>query len=667
MIFALAGNQNCGKTTLFNQLTGSNQHVGNFPGVTVDQKSGAVRGQKDCTVVDLPGIYSIRPYTPEEIVTRDFILNQKPDGIINIVDATNIERNLYLTLQLLEMRIPMVLALNMMDEVTAGGGTIDVKGMSAALGIPVVPISAVKNEGVEELVRMAVTTARSKTPPAVYDFCSPGPVHRCIHAVVHQIEDHAEAAGLPLRFAATKLIEDDGDVRERLRLDQNELELIEHSVQEMEAEHGMDRNAALADMRYDFIEGVCARTVVKCQESRERRRSEAIDQVVTNKYLALPIFFGIILLIFYLTFSVVGQGLSDLLAAGIAALTAAVDAGLAAYGLNPVVHSLVIDGVFAGVGSVLSFLPIIVVLFFFLSILEDTGYMARVAFFMDQLLRKIGLSGRSIVPMLVGFGCSVPAIMSTRTLASERDRRMTILLTPFMSCSAKIPIYAVFSTAFFPRRAALVMIALYFGGILVGIVAAKVLGATAFRGNPVPFVMELPNYRFPSARSVWQLCWDKAKDFLTRAFTIIFVATIIVWFLQTFDTRLNLVTDSSDSLLAAVGAWIAPLFAPLGFGDWRVSTALITGFIAKESVISTLGILTGSGAEVTAAALGTLFSPVTAVSFLTFTLLYTPCVAAISAVKRELGSGWKAAGVAAAQCAVAWTVSLLVYRIALLV
>ena len=667
MIFALAGNQNCGKTTLFNQLTGSNQHVGNFPGVTVDQKSGTVRGQKDCTVVDLPGIYSIRPYTPEEIVTRDFILNQKPDGIINIVDATNIERNLYLTLQLLEMRIPMVLALNMMDEVTAGGGTIDVKGMSAALGIPVVPISAVKNEGVEELVRMAVTTARSKTPPAVYDFCSPGPVHRCIHAVVHQIEDHAEAAGLPLRFAATKLIEDDGDVRERLRLDQNELELIEHSVQEMEAEHGMDRNAALADMRYDFIEGVCARTVVKCQESRERRRSEAIDRVVTNKYLALPIFFGIILLIFYLTFSVVGQGLSDLLAAGIAALTAAVDAGLTAYGLNPVVHSLVIDGVFAGVGSVLSFLPIIVVLFFFLSILEDTGYMARVAFFMDQLLRKIGLSGRSIVPMLVGFGCSVPAIMSTRTLASERDRRMTILLTPFMSCSAKIPIYAVFSAAFFPRRAALVMIALYFGGILVGIVAAKVLGATAFRGNPVPFVMELPNYRFPSARSVWQLCWDKAKDFLTRAFTIIFVATIIVWFLQTFDTRLNLVTDSSDSLLAAVGAWIAPLFAPLGFGDWRGSTALITGFIAKESVISTLGILTGSGAEVTAAALGTLFSPVTAVSFLAFTLLYTPCVAAISAVKRELGSGWKAAGVAAAQCAVAWTVSLLMYRIALLV
>lgn len=666
MIFALAGNQNCGKTTLFNQLTGSNQHVGNFPGVTVDQKSGTVRGQKDCTVVDLPGIYSIRPYTPEEIVTRDFILNQRPDGIINIVDATNIERNLYLTLQLLEMRIPMVLALNMMDEVTAGGGTIDVKGMSAALGIPVVPISAVKNQGVEELIRVAVATARSKTLPAVYDFCSPGPVHRCIHAVVHQIEDHAEAAGLPVRFAAAKLIEDDEDVRSRLKLDQNELELIEHSVQEMEAEHGMDRNAALADMRYDFIEGVCKRTVVKCQESRERRRSEAIDRVVTNKYLALPIFFGIILLIFYLTFSVVGQGLSDLLAAGIAGLTAAVDSGLTAYGLNPVVQSLVIDGVFAGVGSVLSFLPIIVVLFFFLSILEDTGYMARVAFFMDQLLRKIGLSGRSIVPMLVGFGCSVPAIMSTRTLASERDRRMTILLTPFMSCSAKIPIYAVFAAAFFPRYAPLVMISLYFGGILVGIIAAKVLGGTAFRGKPVPFVMELPNYRFPSARSVGQLCWDKAKDFLTRAFTIIFVATIVVWFLQTFDTRLNLVTDSSRSLLANLGAWVAPLFAPLGFGDWRVSTALITGFIAKESVISTLGVLTGSGAEVSASALGTLFSPVTAASFLAFTLLYTPCVAAISAVKRELGSGWKAAGVAAAQCGVAWVVSLLVYRIALM-
>ena len=667
MIFALAGNQNCGKTTLFNQLTGSNQHVGNFPGVTVDQKSGAVRGQKDCSVVDLPGIYSIRPYTPEEIVTRDFILNQKPDGIINIVDATNIERNLYLTLQLMEMRIPMVLALNMMDEVTSGGGTIDVKGMSKALGIPVVPISAVKNQGVDELIRIAVATAKSRTYPAVYDFCTPGPVHRCIHAVVHQIEDHAEASGIPVRFAATKLIENDPDIRERLELDQNELELIEHSVQEMETDCGMDRNAALADMRYNFIESVCRTTVVKCHQSRERMRSEAIDRVVTNRYLALPIFFGIMVAIFFLTFNVIGDFLSNLLAAGIDALTAAVDSALTAYGLNPVVHSLVIDGIFAGVGSVLSFLPIIVVLFFFLSILEDTGYMARVAFVMDQLLRKIGLSGRSIVPMLIGFGCSVPAIMSTRTLASERDRRMTILLTPFMSCSAKIPIYTVFARAFFPHHAALVMICLYLTGILVGIVAAKVLGATAFRGNPVPFVMELPNYRFPSAKSVGQLCWDKAKDFLTRAFTIIFVATILVWFLQTFDTRLNLVSDSADSLLASVGVVLAPLFAPLGFGDWRVSTALITGFIAKESVISTLGILTGAGADVSAAALASLFTPVTAASFLAFTLLYTPCVAAISAVKRELRSGWKAFGVSVSQCLIAWVVAFLVYHAAMLV
>ena len=666
MIFALAGNQNCGKTTLFNQLTGSNQHVGNFPGVTVDQKSGEIRGQRDCTVVDLPGIYSIRPYTPEEIVTRDFILNQRPDGIINIVDATNIERNLYLTLQLMEMRIPMVLALNMMDEVSAGGGTIDIQGMSRALGIPVVPISAAKNQGVDELVKIAVLTAKNRVYPAVYDFCTPGPVHRCIHAVVHQIEDHAESAQLPVRFAATKLIEEDEDIRVRLELDQNELELIEHSVQEMEAECGMDRNAALADMRYTFIERVCAKTVVKCRESKERARSEAIDRVVTDKYLALPLFFGIMLGIFYLTFNVIGAFLSDLLAAGIDSLTSIVDAALTAYGLNPVVQSLVIDGVFAGVGSVLSFLPIIVVLFFFLSILEDTGYMARVAFVMDQLLRKMGLSGRSIVPMLIGFGCSVPAIMATRTLASERDRRMTILLTPFMSCSAKIPIYSVFAAAFFPQYAALVMIALYVLGIVVGIAAAKLLGATAFKGNPVPFVMELPNYRFPSAKSVGQLCWDKAKDFLTRAFTIIFVATILVWFLQTFDTRLNLVSDSADSLLATVGVWIAPLFKPLGFGDWRVSTALITGFIAKESVISTLGILTGAGTDVTVAALGNLFSPITAVSFLVFTLLYTPCVAAISAVKRELGSGWKAAGVALSQCAVAWAVAFLVYRVALL-
>lgn len=667
MIFALAGNQNCGKTTLFNQLTGANQHVGNFPGVTVDQKSGEIRGQKDCQVVDLPGIYSIRPYTPEEIVTRDFILNRRPEGIINIVDATNIERNLYLTLQLMEMQIPMVLALNMMDEVSANGGTIDIQGMSQALGIPVVPISAAKNEGVEELVQVAVGVAREKRTPGVYDFCAPGPVHRCIHAVVHQIEDHAQAAGLPLRFAATKLIEGDEDVRQRLELNQNELELIEHSVKEMESDHDMDRNAALADMRYDFIERICRDTVVKCQESRERRRSEAIDRVATNKYLALPLFFIIMLGIFFLTFNVFGAVLSDLLAAGIDALASMADKGLASYGLNPVVHSLVIDGIFAGVGSVLSFLPIIVVLFFFLSILEDTGYMARVAFVMDQLLRKIGLSGRSIVPMLMGFGCSVPAIMSTRTLASERDRKMTILLTPFMSCSAKIPIYGVFAAAFFPRYAALVMIGLYVTGILAGILAAKVMGATAFRGKPVPFVMELPNYRFPSAKTVGRLCWEKAKDFLTRAFTIIFVATIIVWFLQTFDTRLDVVADSADSLLALLGAVLAPVFAPLGFGDWRVSTALITGFVAKESVISTLGILTGAGTDVTAAALGTLFTPVTAFSFLIFTLLYTPCVAAISAVKRELNSGWKAAGVALMQCGVAWVVSFVMYHIALLI
>lgn len=666
MIFALAGNQNCGKTTLFNQLTGANQHVGNFPGVTVDQKSGEVRGQKDCTVVDLPGIYSIRPYTPEEIVTRDFILHEKPDGIINIVDATNIERNLYLTLQLLEMRIPMVLALNMMDEVASGGGTIDVQGMSEALGIPVIPISAAKNEGVDELIRTAISTAKNKVYPKVYDFCAPGPVHRCIHAVVHHIEDHAQASGIPVRFAATKLIEGDEDIVSRLELNQNELEMIEHSVREMEAEHGMDRNAALADMRYAFIESVCADAVVKCRESRERRRSEAIDRVVTNKYLAIPLFFGVMLSIFYLSFNVIGAFLSDLLAAGIDSLSAVVDAALTAYGLNPVVHSLIIDGIFAGVGSVLSFLPIIVVLFFFLSILEDTGYMARVAFVMDQLLRKIGLSGRSIVPMLIGFGCTVPAVMATRTLASERDRKMTILLTPFMSCSAKIPIYAVFTAAFFPRHGALVMIGLYLSGILVGILGAKFLGATAYRGNPVPFVMELPNYRFPSPKSVGQLCWDKAKDFLTRAFTVIFVATILIWFLQTFNTRFDVVADSADSLLATVGGWIAPIFKPLGFGDWRVSTALITGFIAKESVISTLGILTGAGADVTASALGTLFTPVTAGSFLIFTLLYTPCVAAISAVKQELRSGWKAAGVAVMQCVVAWGVSFLAYHVFLM-
>ncbi|WP_312614433.1 ferrous iron transport protein B [Oscillibacter sp.] len=665
MIFALAGNQNCGKTTLFNQLTGSNQHVGNFPGVTVDRKFGEIRGERDCTVVDLPGIYSIRPYTPEEIVTRDFILGERPDCIINIVDASNIERNLYLTLQLMEMQIPMVLALNMMDEVRKNGGTVNVAGMSKALGIPVVPISAVKNEGVSELVDAAVLTAKRRALPAVKDFCLPGPVHRCIHAVAHQIEDHAQAARISVRFAATKLIEGDSDIAARLELDQNELELIEHSITEMETERGMDRNAALADMRYEFIGRVCRDTVVKPSQSAERARSERIDRVLTHRIWALPIFFGVMLSIFYLTFNVVGAVLSDLLAKGIDALASIVDRTLTQYDLNPVVHSLVIDGVFAGVGSVLSFLPIIVVLFFFLSILEDTGYMARVAFVMDQLLRKIGLSGRSIVPMLVGFGCSVPAIMATRTLASERDRQMTILLTPFMSCSAKIPIYGVFTAAFFPGKGGLVITSLYLMGILAGILAAKLLGGTVFRGNPVPFVMELPNYRFPSLQSVGRLCWDKAKDFLERAFTVIFIATLVVWFLQTFDVRFNVVDDSADSLLALTGAMLSPLFAPLGFADWRVSTALVTGFIAKESVVSTLGVLTGAAGNV-AGALGSLFTPASAISFLTFTLLYTPCVAAISAVRQELGSGWKAAEMAVGQCAVAWLTAFVVYRLVLL-
>ncbi|MBR5794330.1 MAG: ferrous iron transport protein B [Anaerotignum sp.] len=663
MIFALAGNQNCGKTTLFNQLTGSNQHVGNFPGVTVDQKMGEVRGEKNCSVVDLPGIYSIRPYTAEEIVTRDFILNEKPDGIINIVDATNIERNLYLTLQLIEMRIPMVLALNMMDEVRNNGGTIDINRMSEELGIPVVPISAVKNEGIDELMQVAVKAAKNKEYPKVYDFCPAGPVHRCIHSVCHQIEDHAEKAGIPIRFAAAKLIEGDSDIAEKLALDQNELELIEHSIIQMEEEHDMDRNAALADMRYDFIEKVCAATVIKPQESKEHMRSVRIDSVLTHKYLSLPIFVGVMFLIFYLTFNVIGAYLSDLLAAGIDGITAMVDTALANYGINPVVHSLVIDGVFAGVGSVLSFLPIIVVLFFFLSILEDTGYMARIAFVMDKLLRKIGLSGRSIVPLLIGFGCTVPAVMATRTLSSERDRRMTILLTPFMSCSAKIPIYGVFSAAFFPEHAALVMIGLYVAGIVAGIIIALIFDKTVFRGKPVPFVMELPNYRFPSMKSVVLLMWDKAKDFLQRAFTVIFVATIIIWFLQSFDTRLNVVADSADSLLAMLGHWLAPIFAPLGFNDWRIPTALITGFSAKEAVVSTLGVLMGTSMEGLEVALGTLFTPISAISFLIFTLLYTPCMAAVAAVKRELESGFLAALVALMQCVVAWIIAFGVYQV----
>lgn len=663
MIFALAGNQNCGKTTLFNQLTGSNQHVGNFPGVTVDQKVGEVRGEKDCSVVDLPGIYSIRPYTSEEIVTRDFILNEKPDGIINIVDATNIERNLYLTLQLIEMHIPMVLALNMMDEVRSNGGTINISKMSEELGIPVVPISAVKNEGIDELLQTALRVAKGKEYPKVYDFCPSGPVHRCIHSVCHQIEDHAERAGISTRFAATKLIEDDPSIAEKLALSQNELELVEHSIIQMEEEHAMDRNAALADMRYDFIEKVCGATVIKPQESKEHIRSVRIDNVLTNRFWAIPIFIGVMFLVFYLTFNVFGAYLSDLLAAGIDAVTAVADKALTAYGINPVVHSLVIDGVFAGVGSVLSFLPIIVVLFFFLSILEDTGYMARIAFVMDKLLRKIGLSGRSIVPLLVGFGCTVPAVMATRTLSSDRDRRMTIMLTPFMSCSAKIPIYAVFAAAFFPDYAALVMIGLYAAGIIVGIIVALLIGKTVFRGKPVPFVMELPNYRFPSAKSVLLLMWDKAKDFLQRAFTVIFVATVIIWFLQSFDSRLNVVTDSADSLLAMLGHWLAPIFAPLGFDDWRIPTALITGFSAKEAVVSTLGVLTGTSMETLGPALSGLFTPISAISFLVFTLLYTPCMAAMAAVKRELGSNALGLGVAVLQCVVAWIVAFGVYQV----
>ena len=658
MIFALAGNQNCGKTTLFNALTGSNQHVGNFPGVTVDQKSGEVKGYKDCSVVDLPGIYSLRTYTQEEIVTRDFILNQKPDGIINIVDATNIERNLYLTLQLLTLRVPMVLALNMMDEVRANGGTVDVQKLSEDLGIPVVPITAAKGEGVSELMDRAAETAKNRVLPKVYDFCAAdSPVHRCVHAVVHLIEDHAERLGLPTRFCATKLIEGDEAMADRLELDQNERELLEHCVVQMETENGLDRNASLADMRYSFIEKVTADAVVKCQESREHKRSVQLDKVLTGKYTALPVFFGIMLLIFYLTFNVIGQGLSDLLAAGIDYVTAGVDGALTAYGINPVVHSLIIDGIFAGVGSVLSFLPIIVTLFFFLSILEDTGYMARVAFVMDKLLRKIGLSGRSIVPMLIGFGCSVPAIMATRTVSSDRDRKMTILLTPYMSCSAKIPIYGFFTAAFFTEHKALVMISLYVLGMAVGILAALLMKNTAFKGKPVPFVMELPNYRLPSAKSVGLLLWEKAKDFLQRAFTVIFLATVVIWFLQSFDTRLNVVTDSADSLLALIGQWLAVLFKPLGFGDWRCATALISGFIAKESVVSTLEVLLGG------AAITSLFTVRSAVSFLVFTLLYTPCVAAVATIRRELGSGLKTVGVVLLQCAVAWLASYAAFLI----
>ena len=665
MIFALAGNQNCGKTTLFNALTGSNQHVGNFPGVTVDQKAGVIKGT-DHQVVDLPGIYSIRPYTQEEIVTRDFILKSRPDAIINIVDATNIERNLYLTLQLLTLQVPTVIALNMMDELVGNGGSVDVQKMSEAIGVPVVPISAAKNQGITELVDTLLDTASRRVTPKVQDFCPEGPVHRCIHAVCHIIEDHAQRINIARRFCAMKLIEGEQDFFDALELSQNEKELIEHTVIEMEHETGLDRNAALADMRYNFIEKVCGECVVKAKESREHRRSMQIDKVLTHRIFAIPLFIAIMGLVFFLTFNVVGAFLSDVMSYAIDGLTLLADRALTAYGINPVVHSLVIDGIFAGVGSVVSFLPLIVTLFFFLSILEDSGYMARVAFVMDKLLRKIGLSGRSFVPMLVGFGCSVPAIMATRTLSSNRDRKMTILLTPFMSCSAKIPIYTLFAAAFFPGHELLVMLALYFGGILVGILVALVLKNTAFKGNPVPFVMELPNYRFPSAKSVVLLMWEKAKDFLTRAFTVIFMATVIIWFMQTFDTRLNVVENSADSILAALGRLVSPIFAPLGFGDWRMVTALVSGFTAKEAVVSTFGVILGVSTEQLGIALHSLFTTASAASFLAFCLLYTPCVAAVSTIKTELKSGWKTVGIVFAQCLVAWLAAFMVYHVGLL-
>ena len=665
MIFALAGNQNCGKTTLFNALTGSNQHVGNFPGVTVDQKAGVIKGT-DHQVVDLPGIYSIRPYTQEEIVTRDFILKSRPDAIINIVDATNIERNLYLTLQLLTLQVPTVIALNMMDELVGNGGSVDVQKMSEAIGVPVVPISAAKNQGITELVDTLLDTASRRVTPKVQDFCPEGPVHRCIHAVCHIIEDHAQRVNIARRFCAMKLIEGEQDFFDALELSQNEKELIEHTVIEMEHETGLDRNAALADMRYNFIEKVCGECVVKAKESREHRRSMQIDKVLTHRIFAIPLFIAIMGLVFFLTFNVVGAFLSNVMSYAIDGLTLLADRALTAYGINPVVHSLVIDGIFAGVGSVVSFLPLIVTLFFFLSILEDSGYMARVAFVMDKLLRKIGLSGRSFVPMLVGFGCSVPAIMATRTLSSNRDRKMTILLTPFMSCSAKIPIYTLFAAAFFPGHELLVMLALYFGGILVGILVALVLKNTAFKGNPVPFVMELPNYRFPSAKSVVLLMWEKAKDFLTRAFTVIFMATVIIWFMQTFDTRLNVVENSADSILAALGRLVSPIFAPLGFGDWRMVTALVSGFTAKEAVVSTFGVILGVSTEQLGIALHSLFTTASAASFLAFCLLYTPCVAAVSTIKTELKSGWKTVGIVFAQCMVAWLAAFVVYHVGLL-
>lgn len=652
LTFALAGNQNCGKTTLFNQLTGSNQHVGNFPGVTVDRKSGAIRNNPNTEVTDLPGIYSMSPYTSEEIVTRQFIIGEKPTGIINIVDATNIERNLYLTMQLMELDTPMVLALNMMDEMRGNGGTVRINKVEAMLGIPVVPISAAKNEGVDELVDHALHVAKYQERPGRMDFCGEedhgGAVHRCIHGIIHLIEDHAKAAGIPVRFAATKLVEGDQRIEAALKLDQNEKEMIEHIIVQMEQERGLDRAAAIADMRFHFIHQLVDQTVVKPRQSKEQLRSAQIDRFLTGRYTAIPAFVGIMALVFYLTFGVIGLALQNLLEVGIDALTAAVDSTLTAWNVNAAVHSLVIDGIFTGVGSVLSFLPIIVTLFFFLSLLEDTGYMARVAFVMDKLLRRIGLSGRSIVPMLIGFGCTVPGVMASRTLPSERDRKMTILLTPFMSCSAKLPIYSLFAAAFFPEHAALVMVSLYFLGIAVGILMAILLKSSVFKGEAVPFVMELPNYRLPGLKNVVQLLWEKARDFLQRAFTVIFVATIIIWFLQSFDLRLSLTADPQQSILAWLASGIAPLFAPLGFADWRVSTALITGFMAKESVVSTLTILYGSSAAFAAA-----LSPAAAAPLLVFCLLYTPCIAAVASVKRELGGKW-ALIMVANQCIVAW-------------
>lgn len=659
LTFALAGNQNCGKTTLFNQLTGSNQHVGNFPGVTVDRKDGAIRGQKNTLVTDLPGIYSMSPYSNEEIVTRNFVLNEKPKGIINIVDATNIERNLYLTMQLMELDIPMVLALNMMDEVRVNGGSILVNQMEEMLGIPVIPISAAKNEGISELVAHAMHVTKYQERPGRQDFCDAkdhgGAVHRCLHGIMHLIEDHAEAAGIPVRFAAAKLAEGDHLILEQLQLDENEKETLEHIIVQMETERGLDRAAAIADMRFTFIEKICKDTVVKPHESREHMRSVKMDKVLTGRFTAIPCFIAIMGLVFFLTFNVIGSALSNLLQLGIDSLTHLTDQLFTAAHINSVLHSLIIDGIFNGVGSVLSFLPIIVTLFFFLSLLEDSGYMARVAFVMDKLLRKIGLSGRSIVPMLVGFGCTVPGVMASRTLPSERDRKMTILLTPFMSCSAKLPIYSFFAAAFFPGHGALVMIALYFGGIVIGILMALLLRSTLFHGEAVPFVMELPNYRLPGAKNVSQLLWEKAKDFLQRAFTVIFLATIVIWFLQTFNLHLNLVTDSQDSILAAVAGLIAPVFTPLGFGDWRISTALITGFMAKESVVATLSILFGSTASLQA-----VLTPLSAAALLAFCLLYTPCVAAIASIKRELGGKW-AAVVVVGQCVIAWLAAYLVH------